>query len=104
MRAIHELKNDRGKSDCVTLELPGETGFNDHWITGSRIKDHQTKDPGSVKNELINKLSKLIGMSDGSSTLLSQNLFLLTDRRCFLALPPSADFHATLKNAWLQVR
>ena len=65
-----------GKIDCVTLELPGETGFNDHWITGSRIKDHQTKDPGSVKNELINKLSKLIGMSDGSSTLLSQNLFL----------------------------
>ena len=88
MRAIHELKNDRGKSDCVTLELPGETGFNDHWITGSRIKDHQTKDSGSVQNELINKLSKLIGMSDGSSTLLSQNLFLVTDRRCFFSPSP----------------
>ena len=97
------MKNDHGKSDCVTLELPGETGFNDHWITGSRIKDHQTKDPGSVKNELIDKLSKLIGMSDGSSTLLSQNLFLAKGA-VFLALPQSADFHATLKNAWSQFR
>ena len=43
-------------------------------------------------------------MSDGSSTLLSQNLFLVTDKHFFLALPPSADFHATLKNAWSQVR
>ena len=42
-------------------------------------------------------------MSDGSSTLLSQNLFLAKGA-VFLALPQSADFHATLKNAWSQFR
>ena len=36
-------------------------------------------------------------MIDFSSTWLSQDLSLLTDRLCFLALPPSADFHADRK-------
>ena len=40
----------------------------DHWITVSRIKDQ-----GSVQNEL-NKLNKLIGMIDCSSSWLSQDL------------------------------
>ena len=40
----------------------------DHWITVSRIKDQ-----GSVQNEL-NKLNKLIGVIDCSSSWLSQDL------------------------------
>ena len=39
----------------------------------SRIRDHLIKDQGSVQNE-SNKLNKLIGMIDCSSTWLSQDL------------------------------
>ena len=42
-------------------------------------------------------------MIDCLSTCLSQDLSLLTDKR-FLALRPSANFHATPKNAWSQFR
>ena len=57
-----------------------QTGSPDHRIKdqGSRIKDQ-----GSVQNE-SNKLNKLIGMIDCSSTWLSQDLSLLTGRRCTL--------------------
>ena len=80
-------------------ELNGFLEKLDHRITrspdqGSRITRPRIKDQGSNQNE-SNKLNKLIGMIDCSSTWRSQGLSLLTDRRFFLALPMSADFHAT---------
>ena len=39
------------------LKLSWKNWIKDHWITGSRFKDHRIKDQGSVQNEL-NKLNK----------------------------------------------
>ena len=76
-----------GKSDCVPLGFPGKTGLTITESPDHRIKDHQTKDEGSVQNA-SNKLNKLIGMIDCSSTWLSQDLSLLTNRRCFFSPSP----------------
>ena len=59
----------------IVLVLGSSSTWSPHILekNESRIKDHRTKDQGSVENE-SNKLNKLIGMIDCSSTWLSQDL------------------------------
>ena len=52
-----------------TVNFSWKNSIEDNWIIGLRIEDRgsRIKDQGSVQNEL-NKLNKLIGMIDCSST------------------------------------
>ena len=59
----------------IVLVLGSSSTWSPHILekNESRIKDHRTKDQGSVQNE-SNKLNKLIGMIDCSFTWFSQYL------------------------------